>query len=43
MTKSRLIKFVGISILAIMVTMVFYSQRIGFFTALDLKLKDGTF
>lgn len=43
MTLSRFFKFLGISILAIVITMILYSQRIGFFTALDLKLKDVRF
>jgi len=43
MTLTRFFKFIGISILAIAITMVLYTQRIGFFTALDIKLKDARF
>jgi len=43
MTISRFIKFLGISILAIVITLILYSQGIGFFIAIDLKLKDVRF
>ncbi|MBF0473658.1 MAG: CHASE2 domain-containing protein, partial [Nitrospirae bacterium] len=43
MTLSRFLKFIAISLIAIAITMGLYTQRIGFFTALDIKLKDVRF
>lgn len=43
MKWSRLLIFLGIGLITILVVLVLYSQKIEFFTAIDLKLKDARF